>query len=84
MFTIGDKETYDDILSQDGEIFKLGKTNNYEGGYAFETYEQAKEYMEKESLDFYDIYNLHCSLEDTILNDKGYRNLLVDSLITKI
>ena len=89
IYTIGIKELYDsffDAMKNDVQYaVKLGKTDSYDGGSVFKTYEDAADYKEEYNLFDYDIYGVIANWEDTEPNDHGlFHNLLADARLVRI
>jgi hypothetical protein len=94
-YTMGHKNNYDQSLKEEPEVTKIGRTNDlngeyYPGGCCWETYKEAKTYIEKHSPNIPyepDIYGilLPNNWEQDTSNDtyeaEGFCSLLVDSKV---
>lgn len=87
IYTIGDKKNYIDALERHGFIQKTGKTETYEGGYAFKTYEDALcaiEELGQENV--WVVFGLLADWEKDTEPNKvhWWHNLLKDSIIVPL
>lgn len=86
LFTVGHKKNYLDAIknSENGIILKIGKNKDYEGGCVFLTREEADNYLVKEGEKEWCVWGLKTTIDNTVENDKGYRNLLNDCEIINL
>ena len=85
IFTIGSKGSYQRAINEYGVIFKTGKQEDYVGGYAFLTFEDAQFRIEStyEDTDFV-VWGMKADwYTDTYMNPEGnnWHHLLSDAEI---
>lgn len=91
IYTIGNKENYLKAIAEQGTIFKVGKTDDwqgqsYAGGCCFETYDEAKQFAQEWTKELgreFAVFGLDADWEkDTEAGAiKPYHFLLVDTPI---
>jgi len=85
IYTIGHAASYLEAIRQRGRIFKLGKTDQYPGGYAFETVKDAHRRIDEAyPVRGFAVFGLDVDWDrDTEPNREGgwWHNLLIDAKI---
>ena len=95
IYTIGNRESYDAGIAELGDDFrKLGITDRhpnitepYGGGIAFETVEEAKEFIRSEpaTRGHYEVYGLCCAWDNTYFDETmGHHRIKETSKIIRI
>lgn len=77
IYTIGHRESYLHGLAQ-GTLYKKGRDDDYQGGYAFRTRADAQRRIDEAYDDSYAVFGLEASWEnDTVPSFVGYWHWLV-------
>ena len=88
LYTIGDKTAYLKAIknSNGGAIIKIGKANDYDGGYVFESIEDAQKRIDEAySNSEYGVFGIETVIENTSPAKNGWwRTLNTDAKIIVI
>lgn len=89
IYTIGRVTSYERALDEHKDVKKSGKSDDYEGGWVWKTYEEALTEAKKHDIagvSQYKVYGVKANW-DTDTEHHGnnhYNNLLVDSIIVRV
>lgn len=81
IYTIGNKQNYDKLLTSGNPVYKMGREGNYEGGYVFRSLREANKYLIDNKFDNYGIYGVNADWEEDTIPFQPYNFLKADRLI---
>lgn len=99
IYTIGNKQLYDELFSSEGHVTKTGKTEGYDGGIVWQTEQEAGEFLANcmfyEGKEHYaaimTVYGVEAVWDiDTVFIDDGeypgtdYQYLLIDAEVVQL
>lgn len=86
IYTVGHRESYEKGLKESKPLLKSGPREDYDGGCAFYSEEEAREYIEKMGLDSYEVYGLlgDWNTDTEKIADAPFNRILKDLEIIKL